>query len=181
MKLEILDITAYSANEAKEKAKTLGITSCSDATRSYENAIIAPDFDIKAFAEERLRTGVRDAVGLGYIITLNKGASDDRIRKYDPKVGKANYDWPNYYQVYEVVEDLGGGSFKVHSTFYHKPKAVKAAKALVNELNKTIKVRKTKIVDTTDPTILAYDAIVKFVPNPNKQLGKYLIFAYVED
>ena len=81
MTMKIIEIEAFSLDEAKTKAVEQGLTVVKDVTRRYTNAG-SPE-DVESFAKEQFeKDKMTDTTGTAYIVTKVKGSADTKERPY---------------------------------------------------------------------------------------------------
>ena len=166
MNMKIIEIRAFSLEEAKEKAVEQGLTVMKDVTRRYVNAQ-TPD-DIEAFANEQFtKDHLTDTVGVAYIITKVKGSADTKERPYtfNNVVNTSGMTKRRVFEIRTVSGDLV-------DTADTKGDAARKAKAAMKNVKENMTCEQVYRVDDAHKTVFTVD----YTPSKNTTLGTYIIF-----
>lgn len=160
------EISAYSYNEAKEKALKLGLTVVRNVTLSFKKE---KPIDFDEFAEKIIKKNHLDnADGVACIVVLEPGAIDTRERPYEyinNKV-KGQLKRKRVFEIRTVKNDIFIGEATT------KDNASKFAKSKMKEIREDLYCRQIyKVVDNKG---LAFT--LKYKPSVNTKEGRYIIF-----
>lgn len=166
MTMKIIEIEAFSLDEAKTKAAEQGLTVVKDVTRRYVNAG-SPE-DVEPFAKEQFeKDKLTETTGTAYLVTKVKGSADTKERPYifndiktEGQVTKK--------RVFEIRTVSG----KLVATATTKGQASRKAKAAMKEVKEGMYCEVVYRVDDAHAKVFTLD----YSPSVKTQLGKYIVF-----
>lgn len=164
--MKIIEIEAFSLDEAKTKAVEQGLTVVKDVTRRYTNAG-SPE-DVESFAKEQFETDeMTNTTGTAYIVTKVKGSADTKERPYtfnDVKIEGQS----TKKRVFEIRTVSG----KLVDTGLTKGDAARKAKAAMKEVKENMYCEVVYRVDDAHAKVFTLD----YTPSVKTQVGKYIVF-----
>lgn len=166
MTMKIIEIEAFSLDEAKTKAVEQGLTVVKDVTRRYTNAG-SPE-DVESFAKEQFKKDkMTDTTGTAYIITKVKGSADTKERPYTFNDIKTEGQ-STKRRVFEIRTASG----KLVDTGLTKGDAARKAKAAMKEVKENMYCEVVYRVDDAHAKVFTLD----YSPSVKTQVGKYIVF-----
>lgn len=171
--IKLVDVQAYTKQEAIEKAKEAGfdIPVKYNATLAYREASEgAESFDALEFAQDQIDKKARGAAGVGFIVVLEPGKPETKTRLYS--VENVPTEGPRRYLLTYEVGYQEGEAFKVLTAHDTKSEALVDAKQLVNTMKRKMIVRMVKYPESN-----GIAAIVNYTPSEDLKLGVYRFFA----
>lgn len=166
MTMKIIEIEAFSLDEAKTKAVEQGLTVVKDVTRRYTNAG-SPE-DIESFAKEQFeKDKMTDTTGTAYIVTKVKGSADTKERPYTFNDVKTEGQ-STKRRVFEIRTASG----KLVDTGLTKGEAARKAKAAMKEVKENMYCEVVYRVDDAHAKVFT----LNYSPSVKTQVGKYIVF-----
>ena len=166
MTMKIIEIEAFSLDEAKTKAVEQGLTVVKDVTRRYTNAG-SPE-DVESFAKEQFeKDKMTDTTGTAYIVTKVKGSADTKERPYTFNDVKTEGQ-STKKRVFEIRTVSG----KLVNTGLTKGDAARKAKAAMKEVKENMYCEVVYRVDAAHAKVFTLD----YSPSVKTQVGKYIVF-----
>ena len=166
MIMKIVEIEAFSLDEAREKAAEQGLTVVKDVTRRYVNAD-SPE-DIEAFANEQFeKDKMTETTGTAFVVVATKGSADTKERPYtfNNVVTEGQL---TKKRVFEVHTESG----KLVATAETKGEASRKAKAAMKDVKENMYCEQVYRVDEAHARVFTID----YTPSKGTQLGKYIVF-----
>ena len=164
------EIVAFSKDEAKQKAKEMGLNVVSEVTQTWKNKkspVSDKDmynFAIDIFSKKRLN----DVEGVGLMITIDPANADTRERPYQINSFK-NEGKRHTKRVVEIRSEKNGTLLGVAE---NKKEAEKVAKALITKYREDVIATVVyKVIENKDILFKG-----KYTPSINAKEGKYIVF-----
>lgn len=164
------EISAYSIEEAKEKALEMGITVMSNVTKSWRNANCPMnDKDLRLFAMEMMdKHRYTTLEGVGLMIVIDAGSKDTRKRphKFENNIVEGKRSTKRIFEIRLKSNDQLIGEAETKSD------AIELAKDLMTEYREDM--YSTIVYRVLENKDIAFT--LKYEPSISAKLGKYVVF-----
>lgn len=164
--MRIETINAFSYEEAKNKAREMGLNVIKNVTSTFKKN---PTEDYADFAQKMFeRDKVTDVNGIAYMVVVEQGCPDTRMRPYEVKnvVPNGNLTKKRVFEVRTALTDRYVGEAPT------KGAAIKLAKERMPEFKEKLVCRQVYKVDHDHETAF----VVDYVPGIHTKLGTYIVF-----
>ena len=166
MFMKKFEITAFSYNEAKEKALSMGIDVAHNVTQSFKNDNPS-DFDVWA-NDMLVKNRLADSTGTGLMVVLDAGSADTRQRPYElvNNVVEGQLSKKRVFQIKTV-------SGKLVAEANTKADAIRVAKNMMKTVRENMVCE--QVYKVLEPKNVAF--MLNYVPSVGTKLGTYVVFS----
>lgn len=175
MSMKKFEIKAFSMEEAKGKAKEMGIGVVANVTPSFKKRGEPTGDKFAIFATEMMdKRNLTDVDGVGLMVVVESGSADKRIRPYAFKNNVAD-GTRKFRRVNEIrlksTDQLVGEAMK-------KEDAIKLAKQLMTKYKEDMVCKIVyRTIDAAEEVAFELD----YVPSANTTEGTYIVFGNVKN